>query len=136
MKINLNTESSSDEVLKLSQKFLRKRLYVMLRTPSQINLAQSLFTEHLRWVIDSENQGKIFASGPFVAKGSMPGKPGSPAGGMTLIRAISFDEAKEIADTDPYIVNDVVKYELKEWLLMEGSFSLKISFSQGTYSFD
>lgn len=136
MNLNSNTEPSDDKAQRLSKNFLRKRLFVMLRIPSQINLAQAFFTEHLQWVIDSENRGEIFASGPFVANGRTPGKPGSPAGGMTMIRASTFDDAKVIADTDPYIVNDVVKYELKEWLLMEGSFNLKISFSQGTYSLD
>ena len=120
----------------LSAAMLRKRLFVMMRSPKRPEQASTHIESHLRWAIAAEAAGHLFASGPFVAAGVAPGTPGSPAGGLTILRADSIEHACRIADGDPYVQTETVSYEMKEWLLMEGSFGLRINFSSGSYAFD
>jgi hypothetical protein len=47
-----------------------------------------------------------------------------------------LDQACAIADGYPYERHGVVTYEMREWLLMEGGFALRVSFSQGSYAID
>jgi uncharacterized protein YciI len=115
---------------------LRKPLFVMLRRTLKPEQAPAWIERHLRWVIAQEEAGHVFASGPFVAPGVVPGTPGSPEGGLTLLRASSMEAAREIAESDPYVSSGTVAYELKEWLLMEGGFQLRVRFSQGTFSIE
>jgi hypothetical protein len=121
------------EIHNISKNFLRKKFFVMLRYPNKNELAKNFFKEHLNWVINLEKSGVIFCSGPFVESEATKGKPGSPAGGMTILRANSISHAIELVRTDPYVINEIVSFELKEWLVMEGGFSLRLSFSQGSY---
>ena len=75
-------------------------------------------------MIGLEKTGVLFASGPLGAA------PGAPAGdGLTILRAASADEARGIASTDPFVVNKLRTFEVREWTLMEGSFGVKVNFS-------
>ena len=55
---------------------------------------------------------------------------------MTILRAASLEAAVDIVQTDPYVVHEIVTFEMKEWLVMEGGFNLRVSFSQGSYVID
>jgi uncharacterized protein YciI len=66
----------------------------------------------------------LFASGPLT------GAAGTPAGdGLTILRAASTDEARRIAATDPFVVNGLRTFDVREWTVMEGSLGLKVNFS-------
>jgi uncharacterized protein YciI len=104
---------------------LRKTLYVVLSkggaTAEQIG---ALLPQHLEYMIDLERKGVLFASGPFSVA------PGQPAGdGLTILRAAGADEAHDIASADPFVVNKLRTFEVREWTLMEGSIGLKVNFS-------
>jgi uncharacterized protein len=80
--------------------------------------------QHLEYMVGLEKSGVLFASGPLTAAA------GSPAGdGLTILRAASADEAQAIASTDPFVVNKLRSFEVREWTLMEGSFGVKVNFS-------
>ncbi|WP_028593115.1 YciI family protein [Paenibacillus assamensis] len=64
--------------------------------------------DHLAYLESLHAQGKIYARGPF-ADGS---------GGMVVYIADSFEEAKQLAEQDPYIIEGVRHLELREWGLM------------------
>lgn len=127
---------NSQTLDQLTARLLRKRLFVMLRRPRRSERAQQHFGAHLQWVLAGEQRGEVFASGPFVAPGATPARPGSPAGGLTILRAKSMEHAHEMARGDPYVVEEVVDFEIKEWLLMEGGFTLTVSFGRHDYRFD
>ena len=75
-------------------------------------------------MIGLERKGVLFASGPFAAN------PGAPVGdGLTILRAARAEEASTIASADPFVVNKLRSFEVREWTLMEGSFGLKVNFS-------
>jgi hypothetical protein len=107
---------------------LRKKMYVVLSrggtTPDQI---VALLPQHLEYMIGLEKRGILFASGPLSSSA------GAPAGdGLTILRAASADEARDIASADPFIVNKLRTFEVREWTVMEGSLGLKINFSDQT----
>jgi uncharacterized protein YciI len=104
---------------------LRKKLYVILSkgnaTAEQIGV---VLPQHLEYMIGLEKKGVLFASGPLTAAA------GAPAGdGLTILRAASADAARTIASTDPFVVNKLRSFEVREWTLMEGTFGVKVNFS-------
>mgnify|MGYP003329365651 CR=1 FL=1 len=86
---------------------------------------------HLAHQYDLEARGIMFAAGPFLDDN---GKPYGP--GMIIIRANSEEEAREIADRDPYHKGGFRKYTLKRWSMNEGTFGLRVNFSNGAYTID
>ena len=117
--------SAEEQIRQLTQRMLRKKLYVVFSkgnaTPEQIG---ALLPQHLEFMIGLEKKGVLFASGPLSAS------PGAPAGdGLTILRAASADEARTIASADPFVVNKLRTFEVREWTLMEGSFGVKLNFS-------
>ena len=66
----------------------------------------------------------LFASGPLTANA------GAPVGaGLTILRAESAEAARAIASKDPFVINKLRSFEVREWTLMEGSFGVKVNFS-------
>ena len=117
--------SGAERIQQLTQRMLRKKLYVILSkgnaSPDQIG---ALLPQHLEFMIGLERKGVLFASGPLSAAA------GAPAGdGLTILRAENADEARAIAATDPFVVNKLRTFEVREWTLMEGSFGVKVNFS-------
>jgi len=66
---------------------------------------QTLRPDHLAYLDELNKQGKIFAKGPFL----------DGAGGMVIYIADSLEEAKELAEKDPYVIEGVRRLELHEW---------------------
>ena len=104
---------------------LRKKLYVVLSkggaTAEQIG---AILPQHLEYMIGLEKKGVLFASGPLTAAA------GAPAGdGLTILRAANAAEAAEIASQDPFVIGKLRTFEVREWTLMEGSFGVKVNFS-------
>jgi uncharacterized protein len=115
-----------DEAAQLTAGMLNKRLFVMLRACLEPDRVRAHVAAHLRWMIAAERRGLVFASGPFVAEG----QPMGAAGGMTILRAANRDEAEAIARQDPFIAEGVYGFEIREWRLMEGSFSVTVRYSE------
>ena len=84
----------------------------------------AVLPQHLEYMIGLEKTGVLFASGPLTAA------PGAPAGdGLTILRAASADEARAVASKDPFVISKLRTFEVREWTLMEGSFGVKVNFS-------
>ena len=114
-----------ERIAALTQKMLRRKLYVVLSkaspTPEKL---KALLPSHLEYMIGLEKRGVLFASGPL-ADGNEP-----PSGaGLTIVRAGSAAEAREMADADPFVKNGLRQYELKEWTIMEGTLGLRVNLS-------
>jgi len=117
--------SGEERIRQLTQRMLRKRLYVVLSkgeaTAEEIG---ALLPQHLEYMIALEKKGVLFASGPLTAAA------GKPAGdGLTILRAESAEEARKIASADPFVANKLRTFEVREWTVMEGSLGLKVNFS-------
>lgn len=117
--------SSEDRIRELTKGMLRKRLFVILSkgnaTPDQIGV---LLPQHLEFMIGLEKSGVLFASGPLAdSEGKIRGD------GLTIVRASSANDARKIAEQDPFVVNGLRTFDLREWTVMEGSLGIKINLS-------
>jgi uncharacterized protein YciI len=117
--------SGEEQIRQLTQRMLRKKLYVILSkggaTAEQIG---ALLPQHLEYMIGLEKRGALFASGPLSAPS------GTPLGdGLTILRAADAEEAGRIASADPFVINKLRTFEVREWTVMEGSLGVKVNFS-------
>ena len=117
--------TAEERIRQLTSGMLRKKLYVILSkggaTPEQLG---AVLPEHLEYMIGLEKRGVLFASGPLTTDA------GKPVGdGLTIVRAGSVDEAREIASADPFVVNKIRTFEVREWTVMEGSLGVRVNFS-------
>jgi len=120
--------SAEERIQELTKRMLRKRLYVVLSkggaTPEQIS---ALLPQHLEFMIGLEKKGVLFASGPLSdAEGKIRGD------GLTIIRAANAADARRIAEQDPFVLNKLRTFELREWTVMEGSLGITVKLSDQT----
>ena len=47
-------------------------------------------------------------------------------------RAASLDEARKIAEADPFVINRLRTFEVREWTVMEGSIGVTVNLSDQT----
>ena len=119
-------QNSIDE---LTSRMLKRELYVVLTTPTRpMSELLPLLPDHLRYMIDLEKRGILFASGPFLA-----GKDLLPGTGMTILRAGSLEEAEAIAGEDPLNSSGLRIFEIRTWQLNEGSITVTVNYSDGSY---
>ncbi len=121
-----------EKINELQARMLQKRLYVVLTTAVKpMSELVPLLPEHLNYMIDLEKRGVLFASGPFLA-----GEQVAPGSGMTILRASSLEEAKATAERDPLNASGMRTFEIREWQLNEGSYTLTLHYSDGSYSLE
>tara|TARA_B100000700_G_C14655929_1_gene674130 strand:- start:383 stop:706 length:324 start_codon:yes stop_codon:yes gene_type:complete len=85
---------------------------------------REVIKEHKRWVESIKNNGREIYSGYLINENQLPG-----GGGLLLIKAISFEDAKTIILKDPMITNDLVDWELNEWVQLGEDISSRIKFT-------
>jgi uncharacterized protein YciI len=116
----------------LMAKMLKKRLYAVIwKSFGQPDLIKQNLAKHLQFMIGLEKRGALFASGPFT-----PGDGAQIGDGLTILRAVSLDEAKVFANSDPFVVAGARTYEIREWTLMEGRIGMTVDFSDGSTRID
>jgi uncharacterized protein YciI len=109
----------------LTGKMLRRKFFAVLSkasaTPEKL---KALLPAHLEYMIGLERRGALFASGPL-SDGAGP-----PSGaGLSILRAASAEEARALAEADPFVRSGLRSFELKEWTVMEGTLGLRVNFS-------
>ena len=122
---------AQDRISALTQRMLKKKLYVVLSTPVDGAGDKLLghLPAHLDYMIANEKKGIVFASGPLSeSDGSQQGR------GLTVLRASSSDEARAIAEQDPFFIHGIRTFEIREWTVMEGSFGVTVNFSDQSMS--
>lgn len=110
-------------------RFLKLQLWVvMTESVVPVNVLMLALDEHLDYMIDLEKRGVLFASGPLFGPGrAMTGK------GLTILRASSLEEARAIAAADPFNARGYRTFEVHEWQLNEGSFTVTVRYSDQSY---
>jgi hypothetical protein len=113
-------------------KMLKKRLYVVIwKSFGKPDLIKENLAKHLQFMIGLEKRGALFASGPFT-----PGNGAQIGDGLTILRAVSLDEARVFANSDPFVIAGARTYDIREWTLMEGSIGITVGFSDGSLRID
>lgn len=127
----LFTGNAAAEIFTPEQKarlasFLNKDFYIyetkLFGTPEQF---KEYLSAHLSYQVKLENEGIMFGTGPLFDENHT----GTPKAGLIIVRAASFEEAKAIADADPFHSSGVRTYTLRKWTMNEGSLDLSIKFS-------
>lgn len=108
----------------LTAGMLGKELYVVTTTPARGPGIADLLPAHLDYQVKLEREGKLFGAGPLFDEGR-----DVPMGGMIILRANSYDDARALADQDPFHAAKVRSYSIRKWKLNEGSMSMTIRFS-------
>jgi uncharacterized protein YciI len=118
---------STDDQSALRKKFLGKNYYVVVTTPTAPReKLEPLIPAHLANQVRLEKEGIMFAAGPLTKE------DGTRHGGMFVLRANSFEEARAIADADPLHKAGLRTYTLMRWTVNEGSYQLRINYSDQT----
>jgi uncharacterized protein YciI len=115
----------------LREKFLGKNFYVVITTPTAPReKLEPLIPAHLANQVRLEKEGIMFAAGPLTKE------DGTRHGGMFVLRANSFDEARAIADADPLHKAGLRAYTLMRWTVNEGSYGVRINYSDQTVTIE
>jgi uncharacterized protein len=120
-------QQPSERVSELTRNMWKKKFYAVFWDGRGADLAP-LLPQHLEYMIAIEKDGKMLASGPLDF--------GRSSDGMTILRVDSEAEAREIASNDPFVKNGVRSFTMREWLVMEGSFSMRVNFSDRSIEID
>ncbi|WP_375382422.1 YciI family protein [uncultured Sphingomonas sp.] len=117
--------TTAQDVKKLTEKSLMKRLFVALQYPvaPEATMMERI-ADHLRYMEEHEHQ--VFLSGPLIQDGVTIGE------GLTILKTDDEAEARAIMDAEPLVKNGLRRYELKLWRIQEGSISVSISGVAGT----
>ena len=99
MPIFIKTEQFRNKTLELSN-IERKKFLLM----------------HKEWVINIQNSGHYIHSGYLINEKKMPG-----GGGLLIFEAKDYITAKKIIENDPMIKNNLVIWNLQEWISIDGS---------------
>ena len=94
MPIFIKTEKFKDKTLELSN-IERKKFLLM----------------HKEWIKNISQSGHYIHSGYLVNDKKIPG-----GGGLLIIEAKDYLTAKKIIEEDPMIKNELVNWELQEWI--------------------
>ena len=111
---------------------LRKELYVIFTKPvAPREEIRKILPEHLKRQLELEKRGILFAAGPMDPRDETKTRTG-----MIIVRASSFEDADEIAKNDPMHTSGVREYEIWQWSLNEGSYSVTINYSNQSASIE
>ena len=104
---------------------LQTDLYVIFtRAIAPREEIMKMLPQHLERQVELEKQGILFAAGPMEPEDS-----DKPRTGMIIVRADSFEHANEIAMADPFHAAGLREFEVWNWSMNEGSFTVTINYS-------
>ncbi|MEP3047262.1 MAG: YciI family protein [Roseibium sp.] len=112
----------------LTANMLRMELYVVITTPARSSEIKKLLPDHLDYQVRLEREGKLFGAGPFTEEGDT-----IPSGGMIILRAKSFEEARVIADADPFHAAGLRTYTIRKWMMNEGGMTVNLRYSDQSF---
>lgn len=79
-------------------------LYVILLSMNHgKKLSEPIIREHVSFLRGLEQKGQLALAGPFL----------DYRGGMVIIRAESMDEARKVAESDPFVNSGLESYEIR-----------------------
>ena len=77
----------------------------------QKDIRNKLINEHRKWIKNLKRNGINIKSGFLVNRLKQPG-----AGGLLIIEIETYKDALEIIRNDPMIKNNIVEWQLNEWI--------------------
>ena len=99
MPLFIKTEKFKDQTLELSHS--ERKIFLLM---------------HKKWVEEIRQSGNYIHSGYLINEKKIPG-----GGGLLIIEAKDFLSAQQIIEKDPMITNNLVTWELQEWIPINGT---------------
>lgn len=128
-----NVRQSWEDLVDLSRDKgqLARQLYVVFSRPAKgLAAVMETLEPHLAHQIELERRGILFGAGPFAGKD----EEDWAGEGMFIYRASSLREAARIAESDPMHSSGARTFEIRTWLLNEGSYSVTLRYSDGQHA--
>lgn len=101
-------------------------LYVVESTPvASPDKLRAVLPDHLAYQKEQEEAGTLFLAGPL----SDPTGELMMGTGMIIYRASSLEEATAITQNDPMHAKGIRTFQIRKWLVNEGSLSFNLSLS-------
>ena len=102
-----------------------KQYYVYFSTPNEgVTRVMQDVEPHLQHLYRLEREGLLVFSGPFADANSDSDFIGD---GMVVLRCANIEEARAIAEADPFHVSGVRSYTVKPWQMNEGVIRLEVT---------
>jgi hypothetical protein len=127
-----NKSVKAEDIVALSKKqgFLAKQLYVVFTTPANgIGPVMKNIKEHLAFQVKLEKEGIMFAAGPNWTDDGNSWE----GDGMVVIRAKSLADARKVMERDPMHKSGARKFKIRPWFVNEGTVSVRLNYSRGTF---
>ena len=77
----------------------------------QKDIRKKVINQHIQWIENLKRKGINIKSGFLVNRLKQPG-----AGGLLIIEIETYKDALEIIKNDPMIKNNIVEWQLNEWI--------------------
>jgi uncharacterized protein len=107
---------------------LAKRLYIVLSEPtSGFGPVLENLEPHIAYQRKLEADGVMFAAGPLSDDAEQEWR----GDGIFIYRAGSRDEAVKLAQADPMHATAARRFTVRQWMLNEGTFSVRLFYSGG-----
>ena len=107
---------------------LALELYIVDSIPAKDPEAlKAVLPDHLAYQRELEENGTLVLAGPQSddTGDQMQGR------GLIVYRAASMDDARALAEADPMHATGTRRFELRKWLVNEGSLNLNVGLSTG-----
>jgi uncharacterized protein YciI len=101
------------------------KLFAVVSEPvGEWNPSDDLTTRHVAFLVELESRGVTFMSGPLGVDAS-----GWHGSGLTVIRAESLNDAREIMAVEPYSVSGVRIQTIRPWYVTSGAMGIGVRLS-------
>lgn len=119
---------TKQDILEKTPGMLQKQLYIVHTKPTNgLGPVMENIGPHLEFQVKIEQDGVMFAAGPIWADDEETWE----GEGMVVVRAKNLAHAREIAASDPMHSSGARSFTVRPWLVNEGGFNLRVTFSDG-----
>ncbi len=117
---------TADDLRAACEGMLQLQLYAVFTRPvSGLKPVMAVLEQHLEYQISMEKSGILFAAGPFWTDDEQEWR----GEGMVVIRANNLAAARAIAAEDPMHASGARTFEVRPWLINEGSLTVRLEHS-------
>jgi uncharacterized protein len=123
--------NANEKIAELLKPMLKKRLFVALnKAIARPEDMLPFVAEHLAYMNQLENEGKLFASGPFIQEGVLVGD------GLTILQTSTIEDARTLMQAEPLIQRGLREFDLRPWELREGRMTITLNVSTSGFRLD
>ena len=121
----------ADDVRSACEGMLQLQLYAVFTRPANgMKPVMEMLEKHLDYQISMEKSGVLFAAGPFWTDDEQQWR----GEGMVVIRAESLEAARAMAAEDPMHASGARTFEVRPWLINEGTLTLRLNHSTRSFT--